>query len=591
MDVYKGTLKGKKALGSPNPLTPAGYDGKIMVAFENGNVTAYDPAANATTPMLELEDTLTTGLVKVSSEGHMALGTDSGLRIIDEMNTPYGLVTTGGNIRHPVAGGPWRCYFIDSMGDLYAVNTSENTPVGQRILWNMSLGHGTNGTPVPWEGKVYVSTAGGKIYCLGAPNRAPVAVLDSPASGMTFHEIDEIEFSAASSSDLDHDKLRYRWTSSLDGRLFDGFESGFTANLTPGLHEITLTVDDQRGGKDHKTITISILGKKILDKSFSLYDLNVRMSVIGEGELTAVLESEIGGYDNSTDWKVITVSSDHQWAGWMELNFSISRSSHIFPENVDLTSLRLYYLDAGTSNWTEFDEFEFSIPRGYATVNLTRTTEVTVTFFGKFEEIAGDIIKPVAKAGKDQTVSEGVFIIFDASGSTDDRGIANYTWVILKEGESEEPYTYYEMETRFKFNEPGIYTVTLNVTDTSGNWALDTVNITVTRIEPQEKEGSNKLVWVVILIIAVLLIGILIAREMRNRKEQGKMDAKFFQKSDGWKRQKSRKVDEEEVDKFVDMFTVGEAATEEEKGSKIKKPLPDTTVGGKKVKKIGEGKK
>jgi len=45
------------------------------------------------------------------------------------------------------------------------------------------------------------------------------------------------------------------------------------------------------------------------------------------------------------------------------------------------------------------------------------------------------------------------------------------------------------------------------------------------------------------------------------------------------------------VDKFVDMFTVGEAATEEEKGSKIKKPLPDTTVGGKKVKKIGEGKK
>jgi len=96
---------------------------------------------------------------------------------------------------------------------------------------------------------------------------------------------------------------------------------------------------------------------------------------------------------------------------------------------------------------------------------------------------------------------------------------------------------------------------------------------------------------VVILLIAVLLIGILIAREMRNRKEQGKMDAKFFQESDGWKRQKSRKVDEEEVDKFVDMFTVGETSGGKEMETKIKKPLPDTTVGGKKVKKIGEGKK
>ena len=591
MDVYEGNIRGRKDLGSTNPMTPTCYDGKIIVAFENGNITAYDATANASTPMLELDDTLTTGLVKISAEGHKALGTDSGLRMIDETNTPYGLVTTGGDIPNPIAGGPQRCYFIDSTGGLYAINTSENTPTGERILWNMSLGPGTNGTPVPWEGKVYVSTAGGKIYCLGAPNRAPVGILDSPTSGMTFYEIDEIEFSAVSSSDPDRDELRYRWTSSLDGELYDGFASSFKTNLTSGLHEITLTVDDQRGGKDHKTITISILGKRTLESSFSLYDLDVRMSVMGEGELRTKLESDIPGYDNSTNWKVITVSSDHHWVGWMELKFALFQGGYMFPQNVDLSSLRLYYLDAGTLNWTEFDELDLSISGGYAVVNLTGIKEVTVTFFGKIEEVIGDRIKPVAKAGKDQTVNEGSFIFFDASESYDDQGISNYAWIILKEGEGEVPYTYYEMETGFNFIEPGEYTVTLNVTDTSGNWAIDKLNITVTKIETPEKAGSNKWVWRVILIIAVLLIGILIVREMRNRKEQDKMDAKFFQEENGWKRQKGRKVDDGEVDKYVDMFTVAEKPDEKKKGSNIKSPLPDTTVGGKKVRKIGEGKK
>ena len=84
---------------------------------------------------------------------------------------------------------------------------------------------------------------------------------------------------------------------------------------------------------------------------------------------------------------------------------------------------------------------------------------------------------PVADAGPDQTVYEKTYVTLDASGSTDDVGIVNYTWVFFYGGINR---TLSGMvNDSFRFMLPGVYNVTLNVTDVEGNYSADTVVITV----------------------------------------------------------------------------------------------------------------
>jgi len=90
-------------------------------------------------------------------------------------------------------------------------------------------------------------------------------------------------------------------------------------------------------------------------------------------------------------------------------------------------------------------------------------------------------INPVADAGSDQTVIVDETVTCDASASkpgwngTHDMPIANYTWD-FGDGNTTtvtDPVIYHT------YNATGTYTVTLNVSDTAGNWATDTVTITV----------------------------------------------------------------------------------------------------------------
>jgi len=84
---------------------------------------------------------------------------------------------------------------------------------------------------------------------------------------------------------------------------------------------------------------------------------------------------------------------------------------------------------------------------------------------------------PVADAGQDQTVYERTYVTLDASASLDDVGITNYTWVFFYGGINR---TLYGMvNDSFRFMNPGVYNVTLTVTDVEGGNATDTVMITV----------------------------------------------------------------------------------------------------------------
>ena len=93
------------------------------------------------------------------------------------------------------------------------------------------------------------------VWCqLPLANQPPFIVWDTPTDQSIFPSKSEVNFNASSSWDLDDDALTFKWTSSLDGVLFDGFVSEFTANpelnvinsttLSDGVHSIELEVCD-----------------------------------------------------------------------------------------------------------------------------------------------------------------------------------------------------------------------------------------------------------------------------------------------------------------------------------------------------------
>jgi PKD repeat protein len=114
----------------------------------------------------------------------------------------------------------------------------------------------------------------------------------------------------------------------------------------------------------------------------------------------------------------------------------------------------------------------------------TATHTVTITVH--------DITNPVANAGSDRTVNEDVPTTLDGSASSDNLEVTAYTWTFtdgtVKTLTGEKP--------SYTFKDPGVYTITLNVTDAAGNWATDTIVITVALddTEPVANAGEDQTV-------------------------------------------------------------------------------------------------
>ncbi len=117
----------------------------------------------------------------------------------------------------------------------------------------------------------------------------------------------------------------------------------------------------------------------------------------------------------------------------------------------------------------------------------TMTVTVTVTAAPPVE----DTTAPVADAGADQYVNEGTLVVFDGSASTDNVGVVNWTWTFT----DIVAVTRYGETPVYSFENPGVYTVTLNTTDAAGNWDTDTMTVTVLDItHPVADAGSDQTV-------------------------------------------------------------------------------------------------
>jgi len=103
-----------------------------------------------------------------------------------------------------------------------------------------------------------------------------------------------------------------------------------------------------------------------------------------------------------------------------------------------------------------------------------------------------DVQKPTAEAGANQTVMQGTNVTFNGTGSTDNIGIASYTWTLTDVSLQ----TLLGSNPNYTFNNPGNFEITLNVTDYAGNWNTDTtwVKVLLDSIPPTANAGLDQTV-------------------------------------------------------------------------------------------------
>jgi peptide/nickel transport system permease protein len=100
-----------------------------------------------------------------------------------------------------------------------------------------------------------------------------------------------------------------------------------------------------------------------------------------------------------------------------------------------------------------------------------------------------DTVNPVANAGPDKSWLTGYPLVLNGSLSTDNIGVVNYTWTFYDAGAR----TLTGVVVSYIFATPGVYSITLNVTDAEGNWDTDgtVVTIAVDTTLPVARSGND----------------------------------------------------------------------------------------------------
>ncbi len=113
---------------------------------------------------------------------------------------------------------------------------------------------------------------------------------------------------------------------------------------------------------------------------------------------------------------------------------------------------------------------------GNHSVNLTAFDAVGNSDTDQMWVHVRDITPPIADAGTKQTIDLGETVFFNGLTSTDNIGIINYTWNFTYNGQE---ILLYRVTPNFTFFIPGLYLLTINVTDAAGNWDTDNMIVMV----------------------------------------------------------------------------------------------------------------
>ena len=95
--------------------------------------------------------------------------------------------------------------------------------------------------------------------------------------------------------------------------------------------------------------------------------------------------------------------------------------------------------------------------------------------------IIDDLAPPSVDAGADKTIDQHMLAYFSGQGTRDNDRYLSWEWTFL---DGLTPVELLGKTDHYTFHEAGLFPVTLKVTDTTGNWATDIVNVTVNDTTP-----------------------------------------------------------------------------------------------------------
>ncbi len=241
--------------------------------------------------------------------------------------------------------------------------------------------------------------------------------------------------------------------------------------MTEGAYDET-----HNGGNDVFVTMIDRYGESIAYSTFLGGSGNEQNSKIS---LDIAGNACVGGTTSSADFPTTQRSYDGSFNGVTDAFVSkLSQSGDMLLDSTFLGS-------PGADSCLGFSVGE----QGFAYVaGETQSAEYPVTagctdaFFGGNTDCFVtklDVAPPVADAGPDMRINEGQTAAFSGAGSADNHGIVNYTWTFFSGIGN---VTLYGIGPLHTFPIPGVYPVTLNVTDATGYWAADTMMLTVVDI-------------------------------------------------------------------------------------------------------------
>ena len=298
-------------------------------------------------------------------------------------------------------------------------------------------------------------------------NRPPVPVIDYPVSGTRLTPDEPVEFSASQSSDPDHDKITYRWMSSIDGEL--DTHIAFISRLSEGSHVVTLEVTDSHGSKN--TTQIALLVKPYLPflEVRDVYIDNPNPIEKDRLTITAVVYND---GEARADPAVVEFVVNDEVVETVEENLAIG-SKMTF-----------------TFHWTAIGERVFIGIR----TKIDHDAEPDDELF-RSVNITANSLPEIKFTISDTEIEEGKAITFVNNGTADPDGDRmTYLW------EFGDGTTSNEVTTMHVFEMPGIYLVNLTVTDKRGGSSIEQYIVTVK--EKKKDDGPGFPVMAAVLAVA-----------------------------------------------------------------------------------------
>ncbi|WP_455392666.1 PKD domain-containing protein, partial [[Eubacterium] cellulosolvens] len=270
------------------------------------------------------------------------------------------------------------------------------------------------------------------------------------------------------------------------------------ANITINQHEAA--VFDGSGSSDNVEIFNLTWAFEYNERNIELFGAQPKFifDIAGEYNVSLSVSDEAENLDIDYVMVFVTdITPPDAHAGYDQ---TINQHESVFFDGSASTD------NVGVTNWTwtfEYDSEEIKLfgsktsfvfhTAGSYLVTLRVTDEKSNWAEDDLNISVKDITPPVANAGENITVDQHQKVRFYGLESTDNIGITNWTWSFMYLGRQ---VILYGPEPEFVFDEPGVYAVTLKVTDAASNRGEDYLSVFVKDITaPFADAGLNFTVY------------------------------------------------------------------------------------------------